>query len=128
MKILLDTCAFLWLNLDAPALSASAKSAILNPDNELYLSVVSTWEMGVKSGAGKLDLREPVASFVVRYRTANGIQALPLDEESALHVSKLPALHNDPFDRMLICQAMVHGMVLLTPDPAIVRYPVRSLW
>jgi PIN domain nuclease of toxin-antitoxin system len=128
MKVLLDTCAFIWANLDSPRLSPTARSVLADEENEVYLSVVSCWEIAIKSARGTLPLPGPAEVYVPQAREKNGIRPLPLDEESALHVSKLPALHNDPFDRMLICQAMVHGMVLLTPDPAIVRYPVRSLW
>ncbi|HUF82656.1 MAG TPA: type II toxin-antitoxin system VapC family toxin, partial [Burkholderiales bacterium] len=70
----------------------------------------------------------PPQQFIPEQRRAHGIETLPLDEDAVLQLSRLPAIHKDPFDRMLICQAIAHGMVILTPDPLIGRYPVRTLW
>lgn len=128
MRLLLDTCTFLWAAIEPERLSPTATKAIREPDNEVLLSAVSAWEIGVKYALGRLRLDEPPARFVPRYREAQQIEALPLTEEAALHVHLLPALHQDPFDRMLVCQAMVDGLVLVTPDPAIHDYPVRTLW
>ncbi len=128
MKALLDTCTFLWIAADDPALSESARETFRNPDNEVYLSSVSTWEIAVKHSMGRLPLPEPPATCIPRWRQEHGIEALPLDEDSTLHLCRLPEMHRDPFDRMLICQALVLGMVLLTPDQAVVQYPVRTLW
>jgi PIN domain nuclease of toxin-antitoxin system len=97
-------------------------------DNELYLSVVSAWEIAVKQLAGRLPLPEPAALYVPRRREANGIASLDLSEEAVLQLPKLPPLHTDPFDRMLICQAIAHGLAILTPEEWIGRYPVRVLW
>jgi len=94
----------------------------------VYLSTVSAWEIAVKHHLGRLPLPEPPGRFVPDRRHRYRLLPLPLDEESALHVARLPDLHRDPFDRMLICQALVHGMVLLTPDPLVAQYPVRTLW
>jgi len=128
MRLLLDTCTFLWIIFDKPELSQQARAAYLDPDNEVFLSVVSAWEIAVKYRLGKLPLAEPPKRFVPRFREAHGIAALSLDEEAVLQDTVLSGLHRDPFDRMLVCQAITHGLTLLTPDPAISQYPVRVMW
>ncbi|MFP3869848.1 MAG: type II toxin-antitoxin system VapC family toxin [Syntrophobacteria bacterium] len=128
MKILLDTCAFLWIIADAPELSRRARELFPDPANEVFLSAVSAWEITIKHALGRLPLPEAADIFVPTQRELHGVEALPLQEEAALHLTRLPGLHQDPFDRMLICQAMVHGLVILTPDNLISQYPVRCLW
>jgi PIN domain nuclease of toxin-antitoxin system len=128
MKLLLDTCAFLWIVADAPRLSRRARDLFQSPDNEVYLSAASAWEIAVKYGLGRLPLRNPPERFVREMREAHAVAPLAIDEESALHVSRLPALHRDPFDRMLVSQAIVHGLTILTPDPLITQYPGRTAW
>jgi len=128
MRLLLDTCAFLWIAGDAAALSPHARMLFRDPANEVFLSAVSGWEIAVKHGLGRLVLPAAPERFVPDQREAHGIEALALDEESVLQVTRLPELHRDPFDRMLVCQAIAHGLVILTPDPLIARYPVRTIW
>lgn len=128
MKILLDTSTFLWITLNARELSASAREAFIDPDNQVFLSSVSAWEIAVKCSIGRLHLPAPPARFVPEQRAAHGIELLPLMEDAALHVSKLPGIHRDPFDRMLVSQALTEGLTILTPDEWIGRYPVRVLW
>ena len=128
MKLLLDTCTFLWIVAGAPELSDRARIAFTAPDNEVYLSAVSAWEIAVKHGLGRLPLPSPPSDFVPAMRQQHGIAPLALSEDAALLLGKLPAFHRDPFDRMLICQATVEGLVLLTPDEQIMSYPVRTLW
>ena len=128
MKLLLDTCAFLWLLADAPELSPRARELFQSADNEVYLSAASAWEIAVKHGLGRLPLPDAPDRFVREMREAHGIAALPIDEESALHVSRLPALHRDLFDRMLVSQAIVHGMTILTRDELVTQYPGRTTW
>ncbi len=128
MKLLLDTCTFLWVIQGASPLSKRAADLFRAPDNEVYLSAASAWEIAVKHALGRLPLPEPPERFVPAMREAHGVAPLPIDEEAALHVSKLPALHRDPFDRVLVSQAIVHGLTLLTPDPLITQYPARTLW
>ncbi|MCC6141960.1 MAG: type II toxin-antitoxin system VapC family toxin [Nitrospira sp.] len=128
MKCLLDTCTFLWIIAGAKELSPTAKEIFANPANEVLLSAVSVWELSVKHSLGKLPLPSVVERFVVEQRERHGIAVLSLDERAVLHLHKLPALHRDPFDRMLICQAIEHDCVLLTPDPLIAQYPVRVQW
>ena len=128
MKVLLDTCSFLWITLNAPELSETAKQVFQDPDNQVFLSSVSAWEITVKNSLGRLPLPAPVSQFVRSQREAHGIETLSLAEEAAAHVAKLPNVHRDPFDRMLVSQAIIEGLVILTPDPAIAQYPVRVLW
>ena len=128
MKLLLDTCTFLWSIEGGAAVSEPAKAALAQPANSVYLSSVSAWEIAVKHSLGRLPLPEPPERYVPEQRRARGIDPLPLAEEVALHLTRLPLLHRDPFDRMLICQALIGGLTLVTPDPEISRYPVRTLW
>ena len=96
--------------------------------NNVYLSAISAWEITVKAGLGRLNLDRPPASYVPYYRELHQIESLALEESATTQLPKLPNLHKDPFDRMLICQAIHHGLILVTPDPLISGYPVRTLW
>ena len=126
--LLLDSCTFLWMVRTPNDLSPAARAAVVDPSRPLLLSVVSHWEIGVKSQIGRLDLPDEPGSYVRRERARHGIESLSLEEGAVDHLSKLPDLHRDPFDRMLICQAIEHGLTIVTPDAAIQRYPVRVLW
>ncbi len=128
MRLLLDTATFLQAVLEPKRLSARAANLLLDPENERYLSIVSSWEIAIKYSLGKLKLSNEPVHFIPTHRGHLGADTLPLSEESVLHVVRLPHLHRDPFDRVLIAQAIVHGMTLLTSDPAISRYPVRTEW
>ena len=128
MRVLLDTATFLWAVSDAPEFSEDAREIFADPGNEIYLSSVSACEIAVKYALGKLPLPEPPRRFVPLQRKQHGIDPLPLDEEAALYLSRLPLLHKDPFDRMLVCQAVVQHLVILTPDELIQQYPVRTMW
>jgi PIN domain nuclease of toxin-antitoxin system len=128
MKLLLDTCTFLWLIIDDDSLTSRVKDLFVNPDNEVFLSVVSTWEIAVKYALGRLDLPVDPRVYIPEQREKHGIQSLLLDEASTLQISSLPKVHNDPFDRMLISQALMHGLTILSPDELIKKYPVRILW
>jgi PIN domain nuclease of toxin-antitoxin system len=118
----------LWLNSGLSRVSPLARGLCADRDNDLYLSVVSAWEIALKQVAGRLPLPQPAAQYVPSRREANGIASLDLSEEAVLQLPKLPLLHTDPFDRLLICQAIAHGLAILTPDACIERYPVRVLW
>ncbi|MCG5051514.1 MAG: type II toxin-antitoxin system VapC family toxin [Myxococcales bacterium] len=128
MKLLLDTCTFLWIITDARQLTHRVREAFADPDNEVFLSAVSAWEITVKQDLGKLPLPRAAAAFVPEERARHAIVPLPLSETEALAVSKLPQLHRDPFDRMLICQAVMGGLTLVTPDPLVTQYPIATLW
>ena len=128
MNLLLDTCTFLWLITDEPALSSRARDIVRDPDQRVFLSSVSTCEIAVKHSLGRLRLDTTPNELIPFERERHGIDHLDLAEEATLHLTKLPDLHKDPFDRMLICQAAVHGLALLTPDEQIRRYPIVSMW
>ncbi|MGC2062096.1 MAG: type II toxin-antitoxin system VapC family toxin [Thermodesulfovibrionales bacterium] len=128
MNILLDTCAFLWIVSDSPELSKNARDSFSDPDNDVYLSVASAWEIIVKYNLGKLPLPEPPNEFIHKWRNGHQIESLSLDEASVLQLSRLPEYHKDPFDRILICQAIAGSLVILTPDSHITKYPVRTYW
>jgi PIN domain nuclease of toxin-antitoxin system len=128
MNLLLDTVTFLWWVTDSPDLSARATDLIGDSSRRVFLSPVSVWEIVVKHTLGRLPLPEDPASFVPRLRADSGFEELPLGEEAVLQLLRLPALHRDPFDRMLLCQAIEHGLILVTPDEEMRRYPVRTEW
>lgn len=127
MRLLLDTCTFLWLAGGGP-LSVGAAAAVRDPSNDVLLSAVSVWEIASKYQSGRLPLPESPDRLIPTERQLRGVLPLAFDEESALQVTRLPTLHRDPFDRMLISQAIAHGLALVTPDPAIAQYPVRVIW
>jgi PIN domain nuclease of toxin-antitoxin system len=128
VTILLDTCTFIWLATETKRLSVKARDIFADPDNDVFLSVISCWEISVKHAAGKLKLPQPPAKLIPTYRERYGVATLPLDEETALYVARLPGLHADPFDRMIVCQSIAHGMPILTPDESIAQYPIRTIW
>lgn len=128
MKLLIDTCTFLWLDTGSAKISKPALAAFLNPANESYLSAASAWEIAVKQALGRLHLPRKPEIHVPAVREMSGIQSLALEEEAALYTARLPKFHADPFDRMLVAQSIVHGMTILTPDEAIAQYAVRVLW
>jgi PIN domain nuclease of toxin-antitoxin system len=128
LKLLLDTCTFLWIITDSPELSPQAREIFIDPTNDVFLSAVSAWEISVKHALKRLPLPELPSRFIPAQREKHDIDPLPLEEEATLYLPALPEYHKDPFDRMLICQAIVHGMVILTPDDLITQYPVRSIW
>jgi PIN domain nuclease of toxin-antitoxin system len=127
MKLLLDTHIFLWLISGDTRLSASLRQIIRNPENDVYLSVVSIWEAIIKHGLGKLFLPEPPEIYLPKQRRLHLIQSLPVDEDSVSQLSKLPLLHRDPFDRMLISQALQYNLTIATADNAIRAYPVSVI-
>lgn len=128
MRLLLDTCTFLWSVSEPSRLSTRARALLVDPANDVFLSSVSAWEIAVKYALGQLHLREAPERYVPAEREAHGFDPLPLDEESVLHVARLPPLHRDPFDRMLVCLAIVHGLAIVTPDEWVRRYPARVIW
>ena len=128
MRLLLDTVAFIWLVEGNSRLSESAQGLITDPANEVYLSAASAWEIAIKYSIGRLLLRMPPEEYVTGQRRLHLIESLPVGEGAALQVYKLPALHDDPFDRIIVAQAIVEGMAVVTPDRQISQYPVRVEW
>ena len=128
MRLLLDTVTFIWLVDDNTRLVESARAAITDPANDLYLSAASAWEIAIKYELGRLRLRVPPHEYVVEQRRLHRIDSLPITEDAALQVGKLPALHRDPFDRLLVAQAIVEGLTIVTSDRLVSMYPVRVIW
>lgn len=128
MRALLDTCTFLWVAADAPELSPAARGLVEDPTNEIFLSAVSAWEIAIKHAIGRLRLPEPPSTYVPDRRKRLSLQPLPLSEDEAVAVEKLPAAHRDPFDRMLVSQAITRGLTIVTPDKLITQYPVPTAW
>lgn len=127
MRILLDTHIFLWFISGDTQLSTDVRDAIRDPDNEVYLSSVSVWEAIVKYQLGKLPLPEPPETYLPKQRDLHQIASLALDESSVVQLAKLPLLHRDPFDRMLICQALQNGLTIATVDASVRVYSVSAL-
>lgn len=127
MRILLDTHIFLWFISGDTHLSTDVRDVIRDPDNEVYLSAISVWEAIVKYQLGKLPLPEHPATYLPKQRDLHQIAHLALDESSVIQLAKLPPLHRDPFDRMLICQALQNSLTIATVDAAVRAYPVRIL-
>jgi PIN domain nuclease of toxin-antitoxin system len=127
MKLLLDTHIFLWYIRRDWKLSDDFRDSIRNPANEVYLSVVSLWETIIKYRIGKLSLPQAPEIYLPIQRERHRIASLVLDEASVSQLANLPELHRDPFDRMLICQAIEHGLTIVTVDQALRVYPVTVL-
>lgn len=128
MICLLDTCTFLWLTDHAEHLSAAARSVLEDPANALVLSQVSSFEIQIKYNRGKLPLAVPPQDFIAQAIEKFGLAYLRLEDAHLWAKGKLPLLHRDPFDRLLIAQASHEGMMIVTPDPHIHSYPIRVLW
>ncbi|MFZ5595559.1 MAG: type II toxin-antitoxin system VapC family toxin [Bacillota bacterium] len=128
MRALLDTHTFLWWITDDDRLSGRIREIIGNIENELYLSAASGWEMAIKAGIGKLSLPGDLELFVSEQLSVNAINPLPIQMGHALYVNSLPEYHRDPFDRLIIAQARMEGMPILTSDRQIMRYPVKTIW
>jgi len=128
MKLLLDTHAFIWSFNEPEKLSPKASALLTDGDNDLILSVASVWEMQIKIQSGRLRFTVPLRELVESQRQTNGIQVLPIGLEHVLALDALPALHKDPFDRLLVTQANVEGAFLVSRDPVFSSYPVKLLW
>ncbi len=127
MKFVLDTHTFIWWDSDPSRLSAQARAILPDPTVTVLLSVVSVWEILIKLQLGKLSLGLPIAQIVAQQQ-GNGIHVLPIILDHVLALEGLPFIHKDPFDRLLVCQAMAENAVLLSADPVLAQYPVQVLW
>jgi PIN domain nuclease of toxin-antitoxin system len=128
MQLLLDTHTFLWWVADAPELSARARGAVGAPDNECFLSAASCWEMAIKASNGKLELDGTVERFVPHHLSVNGFRELPVEIRHAARVSRLPFHHHDPFDRLLVSQALEEDLSIVSADPIFRRYGLKRIW
>ncbi len=128
MKAILDTHVFLWWVLDNPKLSRTAQDFIVNPDNSIYLSAVSGWEMAIKWRIGKLTLPAQPDTFVKQQLEINNFNSLPIQMAHGLYVHELPEIHKDPFDRLLIAQSKIENLLLISADSVFQKYSVSLLW
>jgi PIN domain nuclease of toxin-antitoxin system len=125
---LLDTHAFLWWIGDDPRLSERAREVLSDGDNDLVFSAASGWEIAIKARLGRLQVLGDLNTYLYRQLTENYTSVLPVHLSHALRVHALPDHHRDPFDRLLVAQAIVEEMPLLSADPRIARYPVEVVW
>jgi len=123
VTLLLDTHVFLWWRLDSRRLTRPVRNAIATAD-VVWVSAASAWEVAIKQHLGKIQLEDSFASMV----EGSDFHPLPITLAHADRTADLPPHHMDPFDRMLISQAIAHGFALVTPDPSIAQYPVRVIW
>ena len=128
MRILLDTHAFLWWISDSPKLPDSAREVIEDEHNDPIFSAVSGWEIAIKAGVGKLELPDSPGKFVNEQLFQNDLEVLPIHLRHALGVYALPDHHRDPFDRLLVSQALLETVPILSADPEIARYPAQTIW
>ncbi len=124
----MDTCAFLWLVTDDPKLSVLAKEVFLNSENELLLGAVTGFEITVKYSLGKLHLTEPPKDFLSNRIQGNALTELPISMNHTLALQDLPLHHKDPFDRLLVAQAIVNQLPLLSADEQLSAYDIKRLW
>jgi PIN domain nuclease of toxin-antitoxin system len=128
VKLLLDTHAFLWFIAGSEKLSATARELIEDSANQPFLSAASLWEMAIKLSLGRLHLGRPFEDLIPEQMHLNGIQLLGIEVEHVTPVTTLPFHHRDPFDRLLVAQATVEQMPIVSADPAFDAYPIRRLW
>ncbi len=128
MRLLLDTNVLIWSAYSTSRLSERAVEVLRDLDNVRVLSSVNVWEVCVKASLGKLQLDRSLKEFIELARRSLLTTSLSFSGNHALLGATLPSLHRDPFDRMLVCQAMVHDLTVLTPDPILRSYPIKSMW
>lgn len=128
MRLLLDTCAFLWLSREPDQLSQIASDAIRDDENNVYLCDISIWEIVLKYHAGKLPLAAPPRQWVAEHAPFFHIEALPIQTEAIFVSGELPLVHRDPFDRLIAAHAQVNGLTLVSPDHAFAKLGVAVLW
>ena len=128
MKLLLDSCVFLWMIDDQNKIPHEIKQQILSPLNQVYLSSISITEIIIKAKLKKLHIPKPHAEFLISQRQKAGLTALALQENDLISLEKLPDIHHDPFDQLLICQAINNNMTIISPDLEIKKYSIHVIW
>lgn len=128
MKLLLDTHAFLWWVAASGELSRKAQSTVASARNECFVSVASGWEIAIEASLGKLRIDGALDRFLPEQLAANGFQPLAIDLKHAARVATLPFHHRDPFDRLLVAQALEEGLAVVTADPVFATYGVNRVW
>jgi PIN domain nuclease of toxin-antitoxin system len=127
-RLLLDTHAFLWWIADDARLSRPARAAIANRKADCFVSVASCWEMAIKVSRDKLTVAAPVEQFVPEQLSANGFGLLRIEFAHVAHVERLAFHHRDPFDRLLVAQALIEGLAIVSADPVFRRYGIKRVW
>jgi len=127
MRLLLDTHIFLWFLNGDPQLSNQFCAEIKDPNNKIFLSVASIWEAIIKYQLGKLSFPQSPEIYLTKQRIRHQVDSLSIDEESVAQLIKLPPLHRDPFDRLIICQAIQHDLTIITVDEKILQYPIINV-
>ncbi len=125
MRILLDTHSWLWMQAEPERFSAEVQAMLADADSEVFFSAASAWEIAIKHSLGKLPLPMPATEYVTSRMTSNEVSPLPIQHLHALRVASLPFHHRDPFDRLLIAQAQIEGLPILTADPLFRAYDVE---
>jgi PIN domain nuclease of toxin-antitoxin system len=128
MKLLLDTHVFIWWANEPERLSPKVLSLCEDAENTLLLSVASVWEMQIKTQLGKLKFALPLSNLIRSQQQINNIQILPIELEHVLELQRLPAYHNDPFDRLLMVQAKAEDALLVSKDSAFKKYKTKLIW
>jgi len=130
VNILLDTHTLLWYALNNPQLSKTAESSILDPANEVHVSPATYWELAIKISIGKITVQKPFTDFLDACENRYGFERLPITPAHTARVATLPfpTKHRDPFDRLLVAQAIVEQMPIVSGDVAIDAYPVTRIW
>lgn len=128
MKILLDTQAFLWLSLDSPELSKKAKKVFLDEKNEFYFSLASVWEISIKVSIKKLKFEKSFEKIILQQFQENGINQLGINFRHLIKTAKLPFHHRDPFDRLLIAQALEEKLHIMSTDSVFDKYGIKRIW
>lgn len=128
MKLLLDTHVLLWALEDDVRLSRKARALLLDEGHTLLWSAASTWELAIKASLGRIRFATPLAEYLPHKLEAEGIVSLPITDPHAAAVESLPRHHHDPFDRLLIAQALVEELALLSADKVMKRYDVEVVW
>jgi PIN domain nuclease of toxin-antitoxin system len=128
MRLLLDTHAFLWFILDEPQLSSTARALIADPGNEIDVSPATYWEIAIKIRLGKYILPDPFQEFMEREIAINRFNILHIEPRHVAPLTTLPFHHKDPFDRLLVAQAMVEQIPLVSNDSDLDAYPIQRLW
>jgi PIN domain nuclease of toxin-antitoxin system len=124
LRLLVDTHVFLWFASDLPKLQSATRELLEDGGNDVFVSVVSAWEIAIKQSVGKLDLPEPAETWVPKVLKATGLEVLAVDLRSVLRTRALPWHHRDPFDRLLVAQALEHRLTLCSKDTRLVDYAV----
>ena len=128
MRVLVDTHVFLWWVEGDRALPSKARATLADPENECLISLVSAWELAIKAGLGKIKLALPVKRYIVENVAANGFRMLDIEIAHVGRVETLARHHGDPFDRLLIAQALEEDLPVVTADPIFRKYGVKRIW